>query len=134
MIRNTMSYTLGEAAKATGKSKPTISRAIKKGTISGEKNANGEYVLDPSEVHRVWPKLQPTSNDAGTVKQSETHSSARALQTEIDMLRERLADKDATIEDLRTRLDQEGEERRQLTAVLTDLRKPKGFWARLKGK
>ena len=37
-------------------------------------------------------------------------------------LRERLADKDAVIDDLRERLDREGEERRRLTAILTNQR------------
>ena len=38
---------------------------------------------------------------------------------EIALLREQLADRDATIRDLRTRLDSEAEERRQLLALLT---------------
>ena len=42
------------------------------------------------------------------------------------------ASKDETIRDLRDRLDKEGEERRQLTAMLTDQRtKRKGLFARL---
>jgi excisionase family DNA binding protein len=35
-------YTLGQAAKATGLSKPTISEAIKKGRISARKNESGQ--------------------------------------------------------------------------------------------
>ncbi len=99
MVHTIMTYTLGEAAKATGKSKPTISRAIKKGVISGEKNHNGEYVLDESEVHRVWPMLQVASNDSITLKQSETPSNDKVLQREIELLREMLdkteADRDS---------------------------------------
>ena len=56
------------------------------------------------------------------------------------MLRERLDDKDDVIKDLRERLDNEGEERRKLTMLLTDNRekspekppeKRKGFWGGL---
>ena len=50
-----MRYTLGQAAKATGKSKTTIQRAVTKGLVSGEKWQNGEYRIDPSELHRVFP-------------------------------------------------------------------------------
>jgi hypothetical protein len=49
------------------------------------------------------------------------------LHREIELLRERVADKDSVIEDLRVRLDQSEQERRekdrQLTALLSDQRK-----------
>jgi len=49
-----MSYTLNEAAKAVGKSKTTIHRAIKSGKISASKLESGAYEIDPSELHRVF--------------------------------------------------------------------------------
>lgn len=52
-----MRYTLGTAAKATGKSKTTIQRAISKGKISAEKLNGGGYSIDPAELHRVFPRL-----------------------------------------------------------------------------
>ena len=55
-----MSYTLGTAAKATGKSKATISRAIRSGRISAKKTKGGSYEIDPAELHRVF---HPNSND-----------------------------------------------------------------------
>ncbi|WP_214645165.1 helix-turn-helix domain-containing protein, partial [Tritonibacter aquimaris] len=54
-----MNYTLGQAAKATGKSKTTIQRAIAKGLISAKKNASGVYQIDPSELHRVFTPISP---------------------------------------------------------------------------
>jgi excisionase family DNA binding protein len=128
-----MVYTLGEAAKATGKSKPTIQRAIKSGTISAIKKDDGSYSIEPSELHRVFPPLPHASNDSGTMKQSETQPETGMLQRENELLRERLEDKDHTIADLRRRLDAETEERRKLTAILTDQRQPQSgfFWSRL---
>ena len=117
-----MSYTLGEAAKATGKSKPTIQRAIKSGSISATRRDDGSYLIEPSELHRVFPPLPLASNVTGTLKQSETPHETGVLQREIELLRERLDDKDNVIEDLRRRLDTEAEERRKLTALLTDQR------------
>jgi hypothetical protein len=58
-------------------------------------------------------------------------------QREIELLRERLADKDArladkdaVIDDLRHRLDRETEERRRLIAILTDQRSQAPWWRR----
>ena len=127
-----MTYNLAAAAKATGLSKMTIARAIKKNIISGIKNANGSYIIDPAELHRVYPPLP-------VEKPFEPPPDPALLQQEVEFLRQRLAErdkqdvsKDAVIDDLRQRLDQEGEERRktlaQLTAVLTDQRKPSRSW------
>ena len=55
-----MVYTLGDAAKATGKSKATISKAIKSGRISATKDETGTFQIDPAELHRVYP---PTVSD-----------------------------------------------------------------------
>ena len=120
-----MHYTVGTAAKATGKSKPTITRAIQKGLISASRTPDGGgYIIDPSELHRVFPPLPFAGNDTTTMTQSETAIETGLLQVEIRMLRERLAEvttgKDGVIEDLRKRLDAEAEERRRLTRLLTD--------------
>ena len=122
-----MHYTVGTAAKATGKSKPTISRAIKNGLISATRTADGTgYVIDAAELHRVFPPLPSASNETPPKADHETPNETGALQVEIKMLRERLeevtADKDSVIEDLRKRLDAEAEERRRLTMLLTDQR------------
>jgi hypothetical protein len=126
-------YTIGQAAKATGKSKSTISTSIKKGTISAVKNEDGSYSIDPAELHRVFPTA---SNENGSTEQQSNDSEPSNLafqngylQGEVKLLREQLADKDSVIDDLRQRLDAEaearrieGEERRKLTAILTDQR------------
>jgi len=117
-----MPYTIGQAAKATGKSKPTISRAIKTGALSAIKNEDGSYTIEPAELHRVFPSVSLSSNDNPDLLRSETPAFQGVLHREIELLRERLADKDTVIDDLRKRLDREGEERRKLTAILTDQR------------
>ena len=43
--------TLGEVAKLTGKSKPTISKAVKDGKISGNK-VDGVFQIEVSELLR----------------------------------------------------------------------------------
>jgi hypothetical protein len=53
--RHSMTYTLGQAAKATGVSKPSIAAAIKNGRISAAKDDLGRFMIDPAELHRVYP-------------------------------------------------------------------------------
>ena len=134
-MRNAMQYTLGEAAKATGKSKTTLHRAIKSGKISATKQDGNSYAIDPSELHRVFPLVTPEHipeqlrrND--TEHQDETAETLR-LQletTEKERERERQLMKE-TIADLREDRDRW---RQQATSLLEDKR-PKGFLKRLLG-
>jgi hypothetical protein len=119
-----MSYTLGQAARAVGKSKPTIARAIQTGRLSASRTDSGTFVIDPAELHRVF---QVAGNGAGTMKQTvpgePDGTSQAALRVERDRLLIEREDLRETIRDLRQRLDAESEERRRaqerLTALLT---------------
>jgi DNA-binding transcriptional MerR regulator len=104
-----MFYTLGQAAKATGISKPTLSRAIKGGRLSGQKQPDGSFLIDPAELHRVFPLVSTTGNDNGNVKQYETPSNPSALQAQLETLRE-----------------ERERERQQLQATIDDLRDERG--------
>ena len=75
-----MSYTLGQAARATGKSKPTIARAIQTGRISAARAENGSYTIDPAELSRVYPLTGKTD---GTMKQSVTGEAAGVSLAEL---------------------------------------------------
>lgn len=138
-----MKLSLSQAAKESGTSKPTLSRWIAKGKVSAERQQDGSYLIDASELDRI-KDLIGNGNGSGNpqMKQSETHQESSALRREIELLRERLGDKDGVINDLRRRLDDETEERRtaqsKLTALLTDQREKEakikpasGFRARL---
>ena len=92
-----MSYTLGEAAIACGKSKSTISKAIKSGKISAEKNDHGTFEIEASELHRVYPPT-PSPIEQNTIEtveyeQNETlknTSNIEVLQAKLDMANERI--------------------------------------------
>jgi hypothetical protein len=118
-----VAHTLGQAAKAAGVSKTTLRRAIENGRLSASRNDDGSYEIDPAELHRAFPSH---SDGSGTMARSVTVNGTGGLQVEVEMLRERLTEKDDVIRDLRARLDAEAEERRQaqarLTALLTDQR------------
>jgi hypothetical protein len=50
-----MPFSLAEAAQATGMNRSTILRAIKSGKISGLRDNNGAWAVEPVELHRVLP-------------------------------------------------------------------------------
>jgi predicted site-specific integrase-resolvase len=116
-----MTYTLGEAAKATGNSKTTIHRAIKSGRVSATRKDDGSYEIDPAELHRVFP---PKSAGNGftndNLEQTVTRVETEGLRREIDLLRERLTDKDRVIEDLRHDRDHARDERDRLLKVIEE--------------
>lgn len=130
-----MSYTLGQAAKAVGRTKPTILRAIRSNKISAVKDeATGEWRIEPAELHRVY---QPASNDVTPKPTTENGSSYNELHVEVTLLRERvtaqetlmherLADKDAMIVELRDDRDQWREQAQRL--AITDQRPKARRW------
>ena len=46
---------LGQAAKLTGLGKTTLTRAIRAGRLSAQRNLDGSYAIDPAELSRVYP-------------------------------------------------------------------------------
>lgn len=119
-----MKLSASQAAKETGKSVPTITRAINAGRMSAEviKGEDGKdkgYLIDPAELFRVFPPVTVKDNDTPALLGHETPNEMGVLRAEIEGLRQRLTDKDDVIDDLRRRLDQESDERRRLVALLT---------------
>ena len=131
-----MSYTLGEAAKAVGKSKTTLHRAIKSGKISASKADDGSYVIEPSELHRLYPSVTSGTPDAPRQRNVEEQQSndLATLRIQLEMQeKERERERtllQETIADLREDRDKW---RQQATALLEDHR-PKGFFKRLLGR
>lgn len=110
-------FTLSQAAKETGRSKGTISNALKKGRLSYTRE-NGEYRIDGAELFRVYP-LDVSKNDKN--ERGSTLSND-ALNAKLEAAERLLHEREETISDLRHRLDTEAEERRRLTMTLTDQR------------
>ena len=138
-------FTLGQAAKRMNVSKPTLSRWIKKGRITAQRQDNGSYLIDASELDRIGEMKERgngrNSNDNPEVKRMETPSEIRVLQKEIELLRERLDDKEETIRDLRAGREREQKEKERLlgivenqTRLLSPPTKNRTLWQRLTGK
>lgn len=109
-----MSWTISRAAKETGLSKSTISRAVKSGKISAARQDDGSYQIEPAELFRVYPKggAQPDA-DARHDAPRNPHEQPPAtpskneeiMQVKIEMLEQMLGRERETVEDLRKRLD-----------------------------
>jgi hypothetical protein len=120
-----MVYSLKQASEAAGVGKPALLKAIKKGRISGNKNSKGQWEIDPSELHRVYPV---NSNQSVTSERRETQEEPPEnsyLQRENELLREQL-------NDLKEDRDYW---RQQATALITDTRPQRtSVWRRFFGK
>lgn len=143
-----MAYTLGEAAKATGISKASISRAIASGRISAAKKDDGSFSIEPVELHRVYPPksaVPVTQTVSETIRNpsADTRNTpdSNVLQARLDAALEQLRDREGTIDDLRHRLDRSDEERREAQARVIGLlagpgptESKRGFFGRLFGR
>ena len=94
-----MKFTLGTAAKEVNKAKSTLSRDIKSGRISAEKQSNGSYVIDASELFRVYPKGSIKNSSETVVK--EQSATLREHQIRIEFLEKILREKEELISELK---------------------------------
>lgn len=138
-----MILTLRQAAELTGKSKSTLTRAIKSGRLSASRDGEGMYAIDPAELARAYPSVErpDAQHDArhGAPRNNETEpDDAAILRLRLSLLvderdreraaaereREQLA---ATVADLRMRLDR-AEQR--ISALITDQnpKKKRPWW------
>lgn len=126
-----MQYTAGQAAQATGKNIATITRAIKSGKISAQKDASGAWRIDASELHRVFPVSaqdlrKPQMQRDARPLQEQSNSQTGTMEQELTALRERLAAQSELLEERTGQILDLKEDRdrwrQQATSLLTDLR------------
>src|SRR5262245_18411208 len=106
-----MPYSLAEAAAATGMNKTSILRAIKSGEISGTEDEHGQWLVEPAELHRVYPPAahSDASTAAGGAADEQTPRYAAAEDVELRIRAEaaelELTALKALVVDLRTQRD-----------------------------
>jgi len=122
-----MELSASQAAKRVGKSIPTITRAIKNGKLSAVPRDGGGWIIEASELFRVWPAA---STDSDVIVKSLGHVTppeTSALEREVELLREML-------EETRADRDSWKDQAQKITALIEDQSaQKKGFWARLVG-
>lgn len=144
-----MEYTLNGAAKATGKGKSTLHRAIKSGKLSARRTEEGSYLIDAAELARVFPVEPPGSSPWDNAGRNDTPpeqpgTAVAVLQVRVEMLEAQLARERDTVDDLRKRLDRSEERVLALTVepkpspapslVAPAPKPPSGLLARLFGR
>src|SRR5450759_5188986 len=94
---HTVKFTLTQAAIETGKDRSTLYRAIKKGKLSGELQADNSYLIDSSELFRVYPTKQvgsATPHGAQVALQQPAQGAQGelidALKAQIDLLKDQV--------------------------------------------
>lgn len=118
-------YTLGQAAKETGKAKSTISKAIRNGKLSASKDVHGQYAIDPVELFRIWPMKNGETDETprgGSRSNDNLLIENRGLQERIKLLEQHL-------DEMKSDRD---EWRKQARTLLLDTSASNtGFWQRL---
>jgi len=100
-----MVYSLTQAAQATGLTRQGILAALKRGTISGSKNAQGQWEIDAAELHRVYPLVIVDGNTNPLVDSSAAPGNALSMQA-VNTLQQRLAVTEALLQEARGQVDE----------------------------
>ena len=139
MANNTY-FTIGQAAKETGKAKSTIKKAIDTGELSVAEKTSRGFRIDAAELFRVFPKrIQKRTNEQ--IETGKNTPENNALLIKVEMLREQLERTDLDrerereqaskeIESLKEQLERQSADHRQALAAITDQRRnaPKRKW------
>ena len=115
-----MKHTAGTAAKAVGKTKSTITKAIASGKLSAIKNDNGAWEIDASELYRVYP---PTPLETVEIEQNYTLKEMGGNSKEIETLERLLKVAEEQIYDLKADRDEWRKQANQL--LLTNTSTPR---------
>lgn len=137
-----MKLSAKEAAKLVGMTKAGVIKAIIKGTISAEKDAHGQWKIDPVELTRVYPPVSQLNDNQSKLVDDGLSNVDSGLQAQVDLLRQQIEDLRADKDDLRSERDKLLkllEDQGSSVKMLADMREEKkkeegrGFWSRLLG-
>jgi excisionase family DNA binding protein len=133
--------TTQQAAEVTGKARSTIWRAIKNGKLSAEKGEAGDYLVDASELERWRSSLAAVSlrnevRDVAMKPDATNSATARnnGVDIELATLRERTAQQERLIEELRTDREKWRAQAETATRLLTDQRERRVWWRWWRGR
>lgn len=112
---------LRDAERRFDVTRPTLSKALKNGKISGRRNARGHWEVEVSELVRVYEARVP-AHPEGTDDFTTRHTPE--AQAEIEALKRELAVAQALAEERGRLLD-------QTVKLLTDQRRRAPWWKRL---
>lgn len=116
---------LRQAVEQFDVSRPTLTKALKNGKISGSKDAKGTWSVESSELTRVYKSRRKEQESEHQLKRLENITDFNYLKGKVDAL-------EAQLEDLKEQRDR-AEERAsnsdaRLYGLLEDLRPSKRSW------
>ena len=104
-------YTLTTASEAARKSKSTILRAIQKGRMSATRTDNGGWLIDPSELFRVYPSAAPRVAYFQEIplplrngEATDATGALRELRVHLEAAEARIVDKETQLADAREQI------------------------------
>ena len=119
-----MKHTAGTAAKAVGKTKSTITKAIASGKLSAIKNDSGAWEIDVAELHRVYP---PAPTETVEIERYDTSVENARNSKEIDALERLLKAAETQLEDVKADRDEWRKQANQLLLTNTSTQRKKFF-------
>lgn len=142
--------TLGQAAKATGKSKGTISNAIKYNRLRVAEKEGNSYKIDPADLFNIFEPINKNDQSSNVQNKHTTtnneHQKIRELEQAFEHMRElRDMERQAFLKEERAHAETKAEKTKLLemldgqTRLLAHIKEetvtrsePKmGFWGRL---
>src|SRR5262245_36485287 len=89
--------TLAQAAVLTGMARSSLLRAIKRGGLSGTRNADGTWLVDPAELARAFPVNAQPALQGGQPDQ--------VAAVKLEAAQQRIADLERALSDMRGERD-----------------------------
>ena len=119
---------LRQAAERCGKSKATISNALKSGKISYIEKTKLGYKIDPAELYRVYPRVQSEPKE-GHLKTSTEQIEIKVLKTKLEAKEAMIERLQAEVEDLRQQRDKWENQANAQTRLLEHQSKKKSWFS-----
>lgn len=91
-MRRVPEVSLSEGARLTGRSKGTLSKAVSSGKMSVVSKSDNGYLIDTSELFRVFPPKQSQPVVQARLETPSETAETKALRVEVELLRERVSD------------------------------------------
>jgi hypothetical protein len=119
-----MPLSLAEAAAATGTNRTTILRAIKGGKVSASQDAHGAWVVEPAELHRVYPPVEQRTPGDRTATHYRALVAEAALTAQLAAMRDVAELLRAQLEDFRKDRDHWRDQAQAVTRQLAAAHTP----------
>lgn len=125
---------LREAVKAFNVSRPTLTKSLNNGKLSGVKNGKGQWEISPSELARVYQPRSVNTEIREQAEQVNFTTKNTAQNTEIERLKADLALAEARAEAAEKLAQERADRIEDLRRILPSLAtsegasRPRGWW------